>query len=96
VEGLMINQVKELNESHEKDKITLCIIYQSVDESDFEKIVGVKTSKKTWETLEKIYKGADRVNQVRLQTLRGEFKILRMKESKGVSNYITRVEMVKK
>jgi gag-polypeptide of LTR copia-type len=94
VEGLMINQVKELKKSRKKDKIALYMMYQAVDESDFEKVAGTKTSKEAWETLEKTYKGADRVKQVRLQTLRGEFKILRMNESEGVSDYIIRVEMM--
>jgi gag-polypeptide of LTR copia-type len=84
VEGLMINQVKELKESRKKDKITLYMMYQVVNESSFEKIAGAKTSKEAWKTLEKTYKGVDRMKQVRLQTLRGEFEILRMKESEGV------------
>jgi RNase H-fold protein (predicted Holliday junction resolvase) len=94
LQGLMNNQVKELKESHKKDKTVLYLMYQAVDESGSEKITGAKTSKEVWETLEKAYKGADRVKQVRLQTLRGEFETLRMKESEGVSDYITRVEMV--
>jgi dGTP triphosphohydrolase len=69
-------------------------MYQAVDESGFEKIAGAKTLKEAWETLEKAYKGANRVKQVRLQTLRGEFETLRIKESEGVLDYITRVEMV--
>jgi cation diffusion facilitator CzcD-associated flavoprotein CzcO len=88
VEGLMINQVKELKKSRKKDKIVLYMMYQAVDESDFEKVAGTKTSKEAWETLEKTYKGADRVKQVRL------LKILRMNESEGVSDYIIRVEMM--
>jgi lipoate-protein ligase A len=50
--------------------------------------------KKHERILKKVYKGAYRVKQVRLQTFRGEFKILRMKESEGVSDYITSVGMV--
>jgi gag-polypeptide of LTR copia-type len=93
VEYLTIIQVKELNESRKKDKITFYMIYQAVDELGFEKIVGAKTSKKAWEILKKTYKREDQVKQVRLQTLRGEFETLRMKKSEGVSDYIARVEM---
>jgi inorganic pyrophosphatase len=49
----MINQVKELKESHKKDKTALYMMYQAVDESGFEKIAGAKTSKEAWETLKK-------------------------------------------
>nr|GEU68369.1 hypothetical protein [Tanacetum cinerariifolium] len=43
---------------------------KSVDESSFEKITGALTAKQARDTLEKGYNGADRVKQVRLQTLR--------------------------
>jgi hypothetical protein len=35
MEGLMINQVKELKESRKKDKTALYLMYQAVDESGF-------------------------------------------------------------
>ncbi|GJU58199.1 hypothetical protein Tco_1235965 [Tanacetum coccineum] len=37
----------------------------------FKKIDGATTVKEAWETLENVYKGAELVKQVRLQTLRG-------------------------
>ncbi|GKB91626.1 retrovirus-related pol polyprotein from transposon TNT 1-94 [Tanacetum coccineum] len=45
-------------------------------------------------TLEKVYEGAERVKQVRLQTLRGKLEAIKMKESEGVYEYITRVQTV--
>jgi Domain of unknown function (DUF4219) len=34
VAGLTVNQVKELNESHKKDKTALYMMYQAIDESN--------------------------------------------------------------
>ncbi|GKC23421.1 retrovirus-related pol polyprotein from transposon TNT 1-94 [Tanacetum coccineum] len=83
------NQLKALKEKCMKAKTALYLLFQSVDESGFEKIAGASTAKQVWDTLEKAYKGADRVKQVRLRTLRGKLKAMRMKETKGVSDYIT-------
>jgi gag-polypeptide of LTR copia-type len=41
-----------------------------------------------------MFKGADRVKQVRLQTLRGELESMKMKETESVSDYITCVQAV--
>jgi len=77
-----------------KDKTTLYILYQVVDKSGFEKIASAKSSKEAWDILDKAYKRDDRVTQVRLQTLRGESERMKMKETKGVAEYISRVEIV--
>ncbi|KAJ4769831.1 polyprotein [Rhynchospora pubera] len=91
--ALTVAQARTLKENRKKDKTAHYIIYEAVDESGFEKIVGAPSSHEAWNTLEKA-KGADRVKQVRLQTLRGEFEALKMKETEGVSEYITRVQTV--
>jgi precorrin isomerase len=41
-----------------------------------------------------VFKGANRVKQVRLQTLHGELGSMKMKESESVSDYITHVQAV--
>ena len=92
--GWSNGQLKVLKDARMKDKATLYILYQVVDESGFEKIAGAKSSKEAWDILEKAYKGDDRVKQVRLQTLRGELESMKMNETKGVAEYITRVETV--
>ncbi|KAJ4756551.1 polyprotein [Rhynchospora pubera] len=93
-DNLAANVLKVLKESRKKDKTALYIIYQAVDESGFEKIAGAQNSKEAWDILKNAYKGAERVKQVRLQTLRGELESMRMKESEGVSDYITRIQTV--
>ena len=85
-------QLKALKETRVKDKATLCILYQDVDEFGFEKITSVKSSKEMQEILENTYKGDDRVKQVRLQNLRRELESMRLKKMEGVAEYNTQVE----
>ena len=92
--GYTTAQNKALKEARSKHKIALYMLFRAVDESGFEKIARATTSKEAWDTLEKVFKETDRVKQVRFQTLRGELKSMKMKESENVSNYNTRVQTV--
>jgi hypothetical protein len=58
-----------LKEKKVADKTTLYILYQGVDEAGFEKVAEATTSKKARRILQTTYKEADRVKQIRLQTL---------------------------
>ncbi|KAK2987735.1 hypothetical protein RJ640_016833 [Escallonia rubra] len=49
------------------------------------------TAKKAWDRLENTFKGIDKVKKVRLQSLRGEFESLQMKDSETIFDYISRV-----
>ncbi|XP_017410482.2 uncharacterized protein LOC108322762 [Vigna angularis] len=93
-EGQTVAQLAALKKTRVKDKSALYILYRAVDESGFEKIVNAKSTKEAWQILEKVYKGDNRVKQIRLQTLRGEFESLRMEEKERVTEYISRVEAV--
>ncbi|KAI5336607.1 hypothetical protein L3X38_015875 [Prunus dulcis] len=84
-------QLTELKETRKKDKKALFFIFQAVDEAIFERISSCTTSKQAWDTLFASYKGEEKVKMARLQTLRGEFDMLRMKESESVEDYFNRV-----
>jgi gag-polypeptide of LTR copia-type len=73
-----VQQLKLLKDKKIADKTALYILYQGVDEAEFEKVTGATTSKKAWGVLQIAYKEADWVKYIILQTLRGEFEMLRM------------------
>ncbi|RDX85079.1 hypothetical protein CR513_33777, partial [Mucuna pruriens] len=60
----------------------------------FEMISNASTSKETWEILKTFLEGVDKVKKVRLQTLRGEFESLRMKELRSISDFGNKMMMV--
>ncbi|XP_058778162.1 uncharacterized protein LOC131652336 [Vicia villosa] len=80
-----------LKESRKRDKKTLFLIYQSVDEDTFEKISNATTAKEAWDKLQTCNKGVEQVKKIRLQTLRGDFERLFMEESESISDYFSRV-----
>ena len=83
-----------LRENRKKNKKALFFLYQVVDEVVFERISRATTAKEVWELLQKFYKRDEKLNSVRLQTLRSEFETLSMLESKSISSFFSRVEYV--
>jgi len=89
-----VAQIAALKKTRVKDRKAMYALYRVVDDAGLEKLANATTSKAAWEILEKTYKGDNRVKQVRLQVLRGEFERLLMKENEGVTEFISRVETV--
>ena len=80
------SQKETLAKAKKKDEQALTLLYQCLDNNIFEKIANAPTAKEAWETLENLYKGRDKVKKVYLQSLRGEFEALQIKESELVSD----------
>ncbi|GAV88514.1 UBN2 domain-containing protein, partial [Cephalotus follicularis] len=55
------------------------------------RISSANSAKEAWDTLYAAYKGEDKINLVRLKTLRCEFDYLRMKDSESVEEFFNRV-----
>ncbi|KAJ4700583.1 Retrovirus-related Pol polyprotein from transposon TNT 1-94 [Melia azedarach] len=83
-----------LKDSRKRDKKALYVIYQALDDDAFEKISNATSAKQAWDKLQTSYKGAEQVKKVRLQTLRGEFETLYMKEGESIVNYFSRIEAI--
>ncbi|XP_019414546.1 PREDICTED: uncharacterized protein LOC109326302 [Lupinus angustifolius] len=78
-------------ESKKKDCKSLFLIHQYVDDATFERIVGAKTTKEAWESLEKSYEGDAKIKKVKLQTMRRKYELLQMEENETVSNSFTKI-----
>ena len=64
----------------QKDKMALAAIYQGIPEETLLLIAEKKTVVAAWETLKTMHLGTDRVKSAKVQNLKTEFELLRMKK----------------
>ena len=85
------NASKKLYESNGK---AVSAILGSLADSVFVKVMHCNSAKEIWDKLKTIYEGDKKVKEAKLQTYRGHFEQLKMKESEDIAAYFLRVDEV--
>jgi hypothetical protein len=60
----------------------------------FVKVMHCKSTKEIWDKLKVIYEGDGKVKQAKIQTYRGKFESLKMKEEENIAEYFQRVDEI--
>lgn len=94
VEGATDAQTAAHKAMKKKDCKALFLIHQCVDDANFEKIAGAKSSKEAWDILQQSYEGAAKVKQVKLHSLRRQFELMCMKDQETISEYFNRMQVL--
>ena len=53
-----------------------------------------KIAKHAWEKIKIVYEGVSKVKQSKLQTYKGQFESLKMKEEENIAEYLLRVDEI--
>ncbi|KAH0776448.1 hypothetical protein KY290_007859 [Solanum tuberosum] len=93
-ETLSSNENEVLLKTRKKDQQALTLIHQCLDDGMFEKVDDATTSKEAWEILQNSLQGVDKVKKIKLQTLRADFEVLKIKETESISDFCSRLMAV--
>lgn len=69
----------------------MAVIYQAILEETLLLLFGKEMAMEAWGKLKTMYVGVDRVKAAKIQTLRTEFEILRMKKSETIDDFAVRL-----
>jgi hypothetical protein len=67
-------------------------LLNGLGETVFTKVAHCKSAKEIWDKLRNIYEGDSKVKATKLQTYRGQFEQLKMKEDENIATYFLRVD----
>jgi hypothetical protein len=67
-------------------------LLNGLSETIFTKVAHCKSAKEIWDKLRNIYEGDTKVKEAKLQTYRGQFEQLKMKEDENIAAYFLRVD----
>jgi hypothetical protein len=62
-------------------------LLDGLSEMVFTKVAHCKSTKEIWDKLRNIYEGDSKVKEAKLQTYRGQFEQLKMKEDENIAAY---------
>jgi hypothetical protein len=79
----------KLGENNSKAKNALL---NGLSDTVFTKVSHCKSAKDIWDKLRNIYEGDTKVKEAKLQTYRGQFEQLKMKEDENIAAYFLRVD----
>ncbi|XP_058776658.1 uncharacterized protein LOC131650979 [Vicia villosa] len=91
---LNATQEKELKKNKQRNSKALFTLQQAVTDAIFPRIMGAKTAKDVWNTLKEEFQGSDKVRAVKLQSLRRDFELLKMKDFETVKDYYSKVKEI--
>jgi hypothetical protein len=74
----------KLGENNSKAKNALL---NGLSDTVFTKVAHCKYAKEIWDKLQNIYEGESKVKATKLQTYRGQFEQLKMKEDEDITTY---------
>jgi hypothetical protein len=77
---------KAMKLSQNNSKATNALL-NGLGESIFTKVAHCKSAKDIWDKLRNIYEGDSKVKETKLQTYRGQFEQLKMKEDENIAAY---------
>ena len=80
---------KKLYEDNSK---AMSAILSGLAETVSVKVMHCETAKEIWDKIKNIYEGDDKVKGEKLQTYRGQFENLKMKEEENIAAYFLRVD----
>jgi hypothetical protein len=67
-------------------------LLNGLSDTVFTKVAHCKSAKEIWENLRNIYEGGSKVKKTKLQTYRGQFKQLKMREDEDITFYFLQVD----
>jgi hypothetical protein len=82
---------KEVKLSKNNSKATNALL-NGLCETIFTKVAHCKSAKEIWDKVRNIYEGDSKVKEAKIQTYRGQFKQLKMKEDENISTYFLQVD----
>jgi hypothetical protein len=69
-------------------------LLNGLSETIFTKVAHCKSTKEIWDKLRNIYERYTKVKEAKLQTYRGQFEQLKMKEDENIAAYFLRVDKI--
>ncbi|KAJ8900434.1 hypothetical protein K2173_025211 [Erythroxylum novogranatense] len=84
-------QLKSHSEEKAKKFKAKTCLYSSVSEVIFTNIIACDTPKEIWDSLKSEYLGSEKTKLMQVLNLKREFEMQRMKESKGIKEYVNKL-----